>query len=835
MLYFDTETCGLHGPTVTIQYAYGVDGEVMIHHVWYESIFDTLQLIEEFCQHEGGVCGFNIVFDWFHLCQTYTTLALLAEKVGMDERPIDHIDLYASLEPEARNGPCLKPVTALDLMLHARKGPFQKTMERKDIRIRRVPKVLGQKLADELSKRIILPDILFARQKDIKKRWTVTEIKDDPDFVHVDLRFKPSGALKVLVADALNVKEDVILKFGDVGPSKKLHPAEYGWAPFALAVCPEGAEKGWWGRIKKAGKWVEKRAWPALIKQHASHWMYDTKAVAYGKDDVKYLQQLFVFFGRPEPGDEDSILACAVGANRWKGFKVDLDQVKKLHVDAEKRKKAAPTYAKHVQVYVSEVMNEIEKTTAEIKGSSKRAILEKISRWKADCDKCKGEGGDCKSCSGSGEMAHPAAERASSCLKARQARTEQVLYDKLMIAGRLHVSVKIIGALSGRMAGADGLNPQGIQHTKIVRKAFLLAFAPLILCGGDFASFEISIAEADYNDPELRRQLLTCFACKKEWSLEQYYECLHCPHCGAAAGKCGSCKKDLLAFPDGKLLCQCDSPKSDGSLDTTLRKIHGLFAMELFPGKTYEEILASKATNFDMYDYGKKGIFSQLFGGDWSTLVKRLSIEEEPARRAEMGFATRYKGVGEGKRKNYDKFCSMRQPGGIGSQVFWHDPHEYAESLNGFRRYFTLENEICKQLFELANDPPEEWTTLKLQCVRRDRTQKVGGAVRSALFAAAFGIQGLNMRAAQNHRIQSTGARLTKELQVDLWEMQPVGVHKWHIQLMNIHDEVMSPVLPELKNKVKDKVARFVERKRSLVPLLKMDFSSDLATWADKG
>lgn len=830
MIFYDTETIGLHGPTVLIQYAYGEDGEVLRHNVWYEPIIDTLQLIEEFMNYPEGVCFFNGTFDHFHLCQSYTTLVLLGEKVGFDAIPINFVNEYADLEPAARDGHCLKPVTCLDLMLHARKGPFQKTMERKDIRIRRVPKVLGQKLADELTKRIPLPDILFARQKDITRRWTVTSIENDNDFVHVDLRFKPSSALKTLVVDALKIKESIILKFGEVGLPKKYYPAEYGYAPFARAISSK--EKGWWAKVKKNGKMVERRTWPALIQRHASHWAYDPKAQVYSIDDVKYLQNLYKFFDRPPSGDEDSLLTCAVGACRWKGFKVDLEKVAALKADAERRSNAAPKYSKHVQYHVMEVMSDIEKTTAEIKGSSKRAILEKMTRWKADCSKCDGVG--CESCHNTGEMQHPAAERAKSCLDARQAKTEMTLYDKLLMAGRLHVSVKIIGALSGRMSGADGLNPQGIQHHKKTRSAFPLAFEPLKLAGGDFMSFEITIAEADYNDPELRKQLLTCFACKKEWTLQHYYDNVFCPYCDAAVGKCKTCSKDLLIFGSGKVLCNCPNPVCDKASDTTLRKIHGLFAMELFPGKTYEEILASKATAFDMYDFGKKGIFSQLFGGDWSTLVKRLSIEEEPARRAEQGFATRYQGVGEGKKRNYDKFCSMRQPGGIGSQVYWHDPFEYAESLNGFRRYFTLENSICKELFELANDPPEEWTKLKVNCVRRDRTQKVGGAVRSAIFAAAFGIQGLNMRAAQNHRIQSTGAKLTKQLQCKLWELQPNGVHKWRIQIMNIHDEIMAPMLPELKPQAKKIVDDFISEKRSLVPLLKMDFSTEMNSWADK-
>ena len=64
MYFFDTETCGYHGPVVLIQYAKD-NAPVERLSVWREPIIDTLRLIEEFC--EEGVCGFNLAFDWFHL------------------------------------------------------------------------------------------------------------------------------------------------------------------------------------------------------------------------------------------------------------------------------------------------------------------------------------------------------------------------------------------------------------------------------------------------------------------------------------------------------------------------------------------------------------------------------------------------------------------------------------------------------------------------------------------------------------------------------------------------------------------------------------------------
>jgi len=859
MYFFDTETCGFHSPTVLIQYADDVEGPVVRHNIWTEPIIDTISLIEKFC--EEGVVGFNLAFDWFHLCQSYTTLALLGEKVGFDEYPIDHIDTYADLEPMARDGHCVKPITALDLMLFARKGPYQSTMDRKDIRIKRVPAVLAVPLVEELNKRVHLKDIYFTRQADKKKRWHVTPIRTggtkghpqyDKDFVNVELKFRASSALKVLVTDALGIKEDDVLRFGDVGVPKKFTPNEYGWAPFARALVPSGYD--WFCKIKKGQGVRQGYAWPGVIRRHISHWAHDPKAIAYSEYDVIYLQRLYEYFKRPEAGDDDSILACMVGAVRWRGFAVDISHLKNLLAKAEAREAAAPKHSEHVRKYLMEVMEPVEQ--AAIKESTKKTLLEQIAKLKKDCPDCQndkqlcccgrrlngshdhntcGPPIPCPKCNGTGEIPHPAAERAEKCLDARKARFDKNTFTKLLQAGRFHASSKVIGSLSGRMSGGDGLNALGIQHLKEIRKAYTFAFGGLSLCGGDFAAYEISIADADYNDPELRKQLLTCYVCKQQRNLDEFDD-LYCPRCGRAEDKCTNCRKNCFVYSDGRVECGC-GPKASprGTPEVTLRKLHGLFGQALSPGSSYDDILATKGKDPDLYDQGKRGGFSQLYGGNYNTLMVRLGVSEEVARGAELGFASSYPGVGRAKERNYLDFCSMRQPGGIGTQVYWEDPKEYAESLNGFRRYFTLENSVCKILFELANDPPEEWSKLRIECVRRDRNQKVGGAVRSALFAAAFQIQSHNMRAGMNHRIQATGAIETKKLQCRLWKLQPAGIHPWRIQLMNIHDELMTPCLPELKPIIKTEIDSFVRERRSLIPLLKMDFVMDMKSWADKG
>ena len=765
MIYFDTETCGLHGPIVLLQWAED-DGPIHLHSVWTSPISETMTLIERIC--DAGVCAFNLSFDWFHICQLYTTLRLMSDPSA---DPIDCIEEYAELEPIARDGPCLKPRTAFDLMMHARKGPYQSTMDRGDIRIHRVPTALAWQLASELEARVKLKDIYFARRKEASTKWKIYDIEDsdgdiDPDFKDVVLKFHPSTALKALAVDALGLEEDVVLKYTDIEISDKMYPVEIGYAPFAKAI---GTRHNWKG------------AWPHYIRHHISHWGFHKLAREYATKDVWYLQQLDKKFGYPQRDDDDSVLAAMVGACRWRGYKIDVQALLKLRDKATRADRKIvdgveikiPTAPKQARYYVMQHMDETERTISELNNSTDKITLETISKWKKDCG-CESSL-LCEKCKGTGEMVHPAAVCAADVLNARKAGKEIELYDKLLAAGRFHASFVVIGTLSSRMAGTDDLNPQGIKKTKDVRSCFPLAFPGYVLCGGDFSAFEVSLAEAVYNDPGLRKDLLSGL------------------------------------------------------------KIHALFGESVFPPMTYEQILASEGTADDKYTRSKSAVFALFYFGDANTLKERLGVELEIAEKALKRFGARYPNFAKAQQGIKDMFCSMTQPGGIGSKVIWRDPADFIESMFGFRRYFTLENRICKSLFDLANKPPKEWRDSKVRVQRRDRMQVASGAVQSALYGAAFALQGSNTRAAGNHVIQSSGAQITKRLQRRLWDLQPPGVQDWLIQPMNIHDEVMAPMKPEIIEEAQEVVRNVVEEFKPRVPLLKISWKPHLKSWADKG
>ncbi len=775
MIFLDSETCGFHGMMVLLQYAED-DGEIKLYDVWKNPISETLELLEWIASQE--ICMFNAAFDWFHVSKIYSTFSMFPDHSVLPE---DHIEELAILEEKAGLFPfCIKPKACIDLMLHARKGPYQNLMERNDIRIRRVPTRLAEPLQKELEQRVELDGIYFARRKDKHApRWSIRDVhfpdgEVNPNFKDIVLKFSASGALKTLAEHALGYKPDVILKMSDVEISKKMLPKELGYAPYALAV----------GR---PGKW--NWAWPEVLHAHISHWAFHSIARRYASDDVKYTRDLYHHFNEPEAGDTDSELACMVGAVRWRGFAIDVVKLKKQRDKCIAAKTDVPTSPNGVKGYLKMVMSSLESKV--LNDGTGKVILKSIIEWTIT-DPPETVRGNLAAmpCA----KPHPAAIRAQEVLDARQAIKEIEVLDKLILAGRFHASFKVIGALSTRMSGADGLNPQGIKKTLEVRGCFPLADPGFTLVGGDFDSFEIIISEAVYKDPKLREDLTTLHTCNCDFD----------PDCKICEGK-----------------------------GTYYVKIHALLAQEMY-GVSFIEVMMSIKTDNDMYDGGKRGVYGMNYGGTAYTLQTRIGISEELANKTFEGWGKRYPGIAKARKRIEKMFCSMQQPAGLGTQVIWKDPSDYIESLLGFKRYFTLENKICKALFDMAQNPPASWKNVRIKVQRRERIQTASGAVQTALYAAAFAIQGSNLRAAANHEIQSTGAGITKEVQRAVWNLQPSGVYLWQVLPFNVHDEVLTPCKPELVDKIDEVVSETVESFRSVVPLIKMVWKKGLTSWAGK-
>ena len=88
------------------------------------------------------------------------------------------------------------------------------------------------------------------------------------------------------------------------------------------------------------------------------------------------------------------------------------------------------------------------------------------------------------------------------------------------------------------------------------------------------------------------------------------------------------------------------------------------------------------------------------------------------------------------------------------------------------------------------------------------------------------------MRAAGNHEIQGTGAGLCKELEDEVWLLQPQGARGWHVRILNVHDELQIVHRQGMGKKIKEVKNNFVKRRKELIPLLGMGWTIDSPNWA---
>lgn len=711
MITLDTETCGLVGPMLTAQWSED-DGPISIHEVWETPVRKTLQIIERFA--DSDICGWNLAFDWFHIPRAYTVLRLLPPA-----RP-PTIAGWCAVEREATRGPCVKPRSAMDVWLHSRQGPCQALMNRKDIRIRRVPKALAETLAAHLTATTTLDPIYFAR----RAQGMLWECESDPDvidgedFPDVVLHFGSRGGLKPLARHLLG--EDC----QDYPVEKSRFPKERLWDP------------------------VGSRDWQRVIDYHIGFWHETELARQYAKDDVRLTRALWKHFGSPPPGDDNSTLACQVGAARWRGWSIDRETMEQMRAMAEVRKDLAPRAPKEVLYELKQRLSPAE--AAVLRDTRTEPTLTAIADEHPDDD---------------------AGNFARMVIAARSSEKEIDLCNKVLEAERAHFSFNVLATLSNRMGGTDDMNGQAIPNKRKgsrIREGFTLADGGMQLWGGDFKSFEVSIAAAVYNDPQLNADLATGL------------------------------------------------------------KMHALWGGDVY-GLGYEAVKDDPG----LYDRSKKSFFAKLYGAEADKLGTVLNLPEDKVLAGIARFETRYPKVAEARKRIADGFCSMKQTRNRGP-IEWHEPREFVDSLFGARRWFTLENNLARYLFEMAQNPPKELRMTEGTVHRRaNRSQTPGGALQTAIFACAFSIQAAAMRQAANHEIQASGATITKRLQCNIWKLQPHGVHPWVVQPLNEHDSIMLPTQPESSMAAADVVSETLHFYRPSVPMIDMDWFP-FTNWGDK-
>jgi len=601
----------------------------------------------------------------------------------------------------------------------------------------------------ELKQKVKIDDIYFAKSQngcqwrimdldiDGKEITTDTTKERDPDFVNLKLVFHPSAALKAIMESVLG--HDVTT-FNEFDNLKK--PDEYGWWP-----C--------------SGNWL------SVARQHIWEWSNDERRLKYARDDVEYTRELYQYFGCPEAGDDDSELAWGVGAIYWRGIAVDIEACRARLLKANDLIEACPINVNApvtVKQYLHEVCTPLQRMA--IPNTSKE-VMTAISKWDINVELKK---------------------RITLVTDARRAYKEKDLLEKLIIAGRLYVNFKVIGTKSNRMSGGNesfvsrggSINPQGIKKEGDIRACFRLALVDDTLCGGDFDSFEVSIAEAEWHDNVLREDL--------------------------KSGK----------------------------------KLHALVGANIY-GMSYDEIIATKELSEQdpngYYARAKRFVFGNMYGAELAKSASVLGLSEEETQEGIKRHEARYPGIRRARERIFEDFAALRQPNGIGTEVVWTEPKEFVESMLGFKRFFKMEYSVIRALFDMARDPGDALKEAGKglgKVKRRDRLQTVNGALASALYAAAFNLQAKVMRSAANHKIQSPGGQITKNIERRIWDVQPCGVCGWKVMIFNVHDEVMAPCTADVIDQVKSIVNSTVESYRPVIPFISMKWKIGLKNWGEK-
>ncbi len=524
---------------------------------------------------------------------------------------------------------------------------------------------------------------------------------------------------------------------------------------------------------------------------HNNFWLTNKRAREYAKKDVIYTRELFHYLDCPPPNDTNSVLTGMVAVSKWKGFAIDKDKMKTLrqkYISKVEKSEVNFDAPKEVYEYVSRGMGEVEKQIFVVDGktSCAKEVLEKVCKMTDSviCPECQATELDCKRCMGEGYIEdgeHPSATKAKKVLDARKAGKRVDLIDKFLLAGRFHPTFHVMGTLSSRMSGSgegesdQNINSQAIPSQGEFKECFPLADVSKgeFTSGADFSGFEVGIAAAKYNDEKLSKLLKT-----------------------------------------GK-------------------KMAGLFGEKLF-SMDYDSIMktAGLDSKLDLYKKGKTGLFGIIYGGQAFTIAKQTGCTMEQAERGYAEWFKEFPIFKEVTDQIQNELALIKTDG----KSFRLDLNvkDYSESMLGFKRYFRIEHKIIKGIWDLLQNLPSDWAMNELIVLRKENKgpQKVGNALISALFGFMFSLQSGMIRAAMNHAIQSSGAGLTKELQVRFWDLQPCGYHPWNIRGMQVHDEIISvSTSEEIFEKSKVVVKDFLEDYRKVVPMLEFNWKK-LDDWS---
>lgn len=795
---FDTETMGLHGPMVILQYQFDDDDSPVLYNPWLEPVSKTILLIRRMVA--SRVVAHNITFDWAKIQSFYNAIVALAKSQGLEARPIDHLNEMVDLIYSERSAYCLKPKQAVCTLMLCQKQVGGAALAMKEIRVRKVPTVAAETVAYVLNKNTNIPEIMFANRKQNKDiPWTIAEHDDGPEWSDVLLKFAPSNRLKDIAKLVLGV--EAVQKLGtDLRPDE--YPAEEGYAPY----CNLLDEGGYWYTPKPKGKAqpVARKLWPLLLHDHINFWNNDPQAVKYALDDIVLLKMLFEHLGSPET-DFDSEVGCQVASVRMAGFDIDKARLAEGMLESQAEVDKAEINVdspKQVKGYILDALDELEAFVV-AEGCARKKLDHIINIFtlekeeECECD----ESTHCLRCNsrryvGPGPM--PVVDRANHILNVRNHRKRLQLYRKLDKAQAAYPSFKVIGTKSGRMAGADGLNWHGVDSSQSIREIMSMvedhgANPDWVVSGGDFDSQELSIMAATMKDEALSDDIRT-----------------------------------------GKSL-------------------HAVFA-EAASGIPYDQIMANKSKDGPesvIYGKAKACVYALSYGAAEHKIAETIGCTESEAGEIMQKFFEKYVHMLQCRKQVTENLsCLLRTD--EGRLEIRRPKQTHIDSCFGFRRAFNVEYAVIGSLVEAMADLGsrlnphtkaaclaskqselyEEWKRQRV--IRKDEKgeQTIGGAISSALYGATFSVQNKIIRAALNHQIQSAGRTITLRCQKAAWDAgQPCGIHPFAMKIMSVHDELVCTSTVETAEVVQDAVEVEIDILCKEIPLLGLEWNIDVGSW----
>jgi len=270
-VWLDTETAGLCGPVVSVQYSIN-DGPIKIVFP-FENPESVLELEKLLYDPETVIIGFNLIFDLYKLYETFHQLH------GIDIR---------SREAEIMPFRC----SCIDLMIRAKQHKVFNILSagKKIVKLKKIPEKFQEKITEHveklLAKNIKLPIKLGKKLSKDKENKSVT----------VTYSIESSGKLKEIMR-LLGEKTDQIEEVLEL-------------AQFPEKIFIPGGELAYEEEYKR------------LYRNNLKRLQEDERATEYAKNDIKFLKILYKELGNLEPNEQDSAV-CVVAYTQYRGFEID--------------------------------------------------------------------------------------------------------------------------------------------------------------------------------------------------------------------------------------------------------------------------------------------------------------------------------------------------------------------------------------------------------------------------------------------------------------------------------------------------------------------------------